>query len=144
MSVQFINSFLGGGGVAGGTLANPKNRFLFEYYGVGSGTQSVGIDVDNDGKLYKTTFTAGPKYLEKWLLAGDPAAFEVRATVLSGIAPLGQPVGTWLSCDFDRAWYIQRSTVGISRSEILIEWRDAVTLTILEEATIDMTLEYGT
>lgn len=141
MSVAFINSFLGGA-VASGTLASPRNRFLFEY--IASGRQDVGIEVNQDGRLYKTTFTDPPQYLEKWKTAGLADAFDVRATLISGSAPLGSAVGSWLNVNAHRAWYVSRSVVGITTSKILLEWRDASTLVVGASCEVEMSVENGT
>ena len=76
--------------------------------------------------------------LETWLLVGTAAEFDVRATLASGTSPSGSALATWLNCATDRTWSqfngaVDGSTVS---GVILVEIRDASSLTVLDNATV--------
>lgn len=84
-----------------------------------------------DGRVY-VNGVAG----DTWLVAGEVANFEVRATFLSGAAMSGT-FNAWQSLSSLRQWSLSRSTQGTSVSQIRIELRVAGGSTVISTALID-------
>src|SRR5262249_30066930 len=75
--------------------------------------------------------------LFRWLLAGSPGDYEIRATLVDGATPTsGAALGSWLSLSTDRTWVLARTTVGAVNCRLLIEIRDAATDVFLASGII--------
>lgn len=75
----------------------------------------------------------------EWLRLGSASAFDARATVLSGTLSSGT-AGSWLNLGTTRDWHRNRTSdaVGTTSCQILVEIRDAASLTVLASATITL------
>jgi hypothetical protein len=106
-----------------------------------SGTVSVGYRLHNNGS--EQSFIAGGVYttFNTWLLVGAAADYDCRLTVNSGSAPAGDTVGVWLGLASSRAWTLTRSTNGTTINSCTIEIRDAVSLDVLDSASVTMEVE---
>ena len=105
------------------------------------GDAGAGIRILADGRAQtdiNATYTDIP---DEWLTLGDPAAFEVRATLQGGDTPSGT-LGTWLSLEtFNRAWFVNTSQSPAANNKgctLLIEIREAMTGVVRASATITL------
>ncbi len=74
-----------------------------------------------------------------WLLSGVNSDYDVRATLQSGTAPTGSGTGSWLTLGLSRSWTESATAGNLLTCTLLIEIRDAVTLTVLDSATVNIT-----
>lgn len=83
--------------------------------------------------------------LQEWLADGYSAAsYQVRATVLSGTAPSGASLATWLSLSSSRSWSLTESDgkPGVTSCTLKIEVRDAAAPnTVRDSATFTITAD---
>lgn len=78
--------------------------------------------------------------LETWLDSGVNSSFEVRATQTSGDAITGT-FGTWMVLSISRSWSIHADAgQGGFLGTMLIEIRNASTLTVLDSASINLSV----
>jgi hypothetical protein len=66
--------------------------------------------------------------LQTWLDAGySPADYQIRATLVSGNAPTGSSLGTWLSLSTNRTWSLTdpAGSSGSKTCKVKLEIRDA-------------------
>lgn len=102
--------------------------------GFGAGAVTASFNMNASGVCADQDSTL----LETWLLLGSASDYEVRATLLSGTLTSGT-VGAWLSLGSSRSW----SRVSNATVTIVIEIRDAVTLSVLATGTITITADSG-
>lgn len=126
----------GGGGDGGdGGAVSIDSRTVLKA-GNGSATVSATYSLDSDGNAYDHSGAL----LELWLDSGAAGDFDVRATLQSGTLTSGT-TGSWLSLALSRTWGASASP-GQSRSAtVLIEIRDANSLTVIDSATITISAE---
>ncbi len=80
--------------------------------------------------------------LETWLLSGAASDYEVRVTLSSGTLSSGT-TGTWQNLGTSRSWTVVAGNYypEFAEAEIVVEIRNATTLTILDTATINLQAE---
>lgn len=80
--------------------------------------------------------------LETWLLSGAASDCEVRVTLSSGTLSSGT-TDTWQNLGTSRSWTVVAGNFypEFVEAEIVVEIRDAMTLTILDTATITLQAE---
>jgi hypothetical protein len=76
-----------------------------------------------------------------WLLSGINSAVQVMFTLNSGVAPTTGTLNTWLGCQFDHTVQLVRTSFGLSTSVIQVQFRDAVSLSILSTCLITLQAE---
>lgn len=87
-----------------------------------------------------TSGGSGPVGGGEWRVSGASADYQVRATLQSGSITSGT-TGSWLSLSTGREWSISQTSFGTGSATLLIEIRDAVTLAVLDSATVTLTAE---
>lgn len=118
----------------GGGSADILNRTVASI-SVSGATVVPAYRLDANGNVYNHNNTL----LEGWLVSGTAAGHEARATLVSGDALFSGVVGTWQALGTSRSWS-QRATVGQTKtSQLLIEIRNASTLVVQDDATINLT-----
>jgi hypothetical protein len=88
----------------------------------------------NDGTVQKVGAT-----LETWLVSGTVADFEAMVTVQSGALASGT-TGSWLALSSTRTWTVSASPGNTSTCTFLVQIRDAATQTVLDSATITISV----
>ena len=95
--------------------------------------------LDFSGIAHISTSTTDANIPGEWLVAGNPATAEARATLIAGFVPnAGVGIDVWVPLTAWRTWGNFRSTVGTTDSLILIEIRNSITQAILARAYIDL------
>jgi hypothetical protein len=105
--------------------------------------QTAELQFRNDGTVYMNdpAYGAVQLDLDTWLLGRTARStavtglFEIRATLLSGVAPTGSALGSWLLLSTTRSWTGDASTPGSAyAAQILVEIRLAATLVVQSSA----------
>lgn len=97
---------------------------------------SAGYLLQSNGEAFtQTTLSGGIRIPGEWLVAGSASQFEVRATVNFGTVT-GTATGSWLSLGTTRNWV--RNNNG--DAQIFVQIRSASTLTVLDSATVDLSV----
>lgn len=78
---------------------------------VASGTASCSIGPNADG-FFKRVQHGVTDNAFQWLLAGSASGVDVFFELLSGTAPGGSAIGTWLNCATNPVWTYTQSTIG--------------------------------
>lgn len=76
-------------------------------YSLASSTQVSGYRINANGTTEQVTGIIGKlvySQVETWLKRGSASQFAVRATLVSGSAPSGAPVGQWIACTASPEW----------------------------------------
>lgn len=105
-----------------------------------TGTATAAYEVHADGTVYTTTGTNTLGLLENWLSFGTASNYEVKATLLGGATPTGT-LGSWLALSSNRAWTLSQSLVGDTTCTLLIEIRNALSLAVVDTATVTIYAE---
>lgn len=105
-------------------------------YSLQSGGDAVGTESLGDGLGGVTTYNLSPE----WLLTGVNSDYESRATIITGTLS-GGTTGVWQVLSTTRTWSKSRTTIGYDECTFTLEIRDAVTLTVLDTATIVLEVE---
>lgn len=112
----------------GHTASSPANAFC-------------AFELQSDGDIQRY-FGASNGDVGDWITpisaAGGGAAYECRATLLSGTSPSGT-LNTWLSLTSDRSWSLSRSTIGTTTCTLTIEIRRASDGTVLTSQSVTIT-----
>ncbi len=102
---------------------------------------SVNYNVLNTGVESWSSTSSGSGTLGNWVtptsLAG--AAYEVRATVVSGTTPTGSATGSWLSLGTSQSWALGTALVTTVTCQLTIEIRNATSLAVLASGTVNLT-----
>lgn len=104
------------------------------------GTATAAYEARSDGTVYRTNGNNTLVFLENWLAFGVTSNYEIKATVLSGDAPTGT-LGSWLALSSNRAWTLSQSAVGDTTCTLLIEIRNALSLAVVDTATVTIYAE---
>ena len=123
-----------GGGAGGGNVASLIDGSVTSY---GSLPRTATVRVAADGVVY----TGDNGFFTNnniWMVTGVPASFEVRCTVTTGA--VSGTTSTWLSLSTTRDWSITDTTNDYNGefAIILLEIRDAASLSVLTSATWTM------
>lgn len=105
----------------------------------------VAFRVDADGDVYTAVgLSAAFSSIGTWLGTGVVGDYQCALFKDSGDdTTSGSALATWLACSSDRTWTMTETVVagaGLTGS-FTIKWRDATTLEVLGEATVDMTVD---
>lgn len=93
--------------------------------------------IDNDGFVKTSDVDGGAlSNFEQWC-TGDPADYEIRATLTLGTINFGT-FDTWLAGSSDNLWRNRTGAEGFISGTMLIEIRDVATQTIQDSATITL------
>lgn len=125
------NTGSGGGGGSGGSVSIDDHTVT--KLGTAGTVLSASYKLDSDGNAYNQAATL----LEAWLDSGSAGDFECRATVTGDFTPSGT-LDSWLALSTDRQWVF--SSTDSATTSILIEIRDATSHTVLDSATITLTI----
>jgi hypothetical protein len=125
---KLVGGVGGGGGSAVAALSDGS------VITAGFGTQSAGVRLANDGKIY-TEQNGFFSLNGTWLISGTLANFEARCTVVSGV-PIG-PTATWVALTSTRDWtVIDNTDDGVAtEATITLEIRNASSLAVLATGT---------
>lgn len=143
MPVQVSNPYASHPAAGGGGVTITVTGASISDTGSNPNDGTAGLRVNRDGTIdrYRQNLS-GYSYLNDW---ADPAAadvgddYEVRLTVNSGASPThGNTTGTWLALSAARYWWLNRSTLGTSTAEWLIEIRDVATQTLQDSDTFSI------
>lgn len=104
------------------------------------GTATAAYETRSDGTVYNTNGTNTLVFLENWLAFGSTSNYEIRATLLSGATPTGT-LGSWTSLGTTSAWSLSQSISGVSTCALLIEIRNAASLSVVDTATVTLNAE---
>lgn len=112
---------------------------------IGAGTVSAAFNMNATGVASGTTIPAGGagdgSYAPEWLTGGGSSAYEVRWTTTAGALSSGT-AGVWLNLDTSQTWTrTQGPAIGSLSCTGTVEIRDAMTLVVLDTATIDLVAE---
>jgi hypothetical protein len=130
-SVRALANFVGtsGGGGGGGARVNISNQTII-------GTATAAYKVNSSGTVSDHTNTN----LETWKLSGVAGDYDIMVTV-SGNALSGSATGTWLNLATGRSWSYSVGVGGLLTGTLTVQIRDAVTLTVLDTATVNLTAD---
>lgn len=101
--------------------------------------------INSDGTVHYPSSVNGTDTVgETWLQSGVNSDYQVRATVTAGAVNSGT-TGSWLALSTTRTWSVTPSSYGgaDATATLTIEIRDAVTLAVLETATITLSSSWG-
>jgi hypothetical protein len=104
---------------------------------------TIELVLKNDGIAYYDEGDGDVAISGQWMNPPDAALagnYEARATLVSGSAPTGSALSTWLVLSSNRTWTKTRTTNGTSSTVLTVEIRDAVSLVVLTTATIRLTV----
>jgi len=80
--------------------------------------------------------------VDNWIAAGfAPGAYECQLIHNSGTAPTGSALSTWLALSSNRAWFVNRTTVGTNVSNCTIQIRLAGVVKASATISFDATVE---
>jgi hypothetical protein len=98
-----------------------------ESFGVAPANATSGYTLESDGDIIRG-INASNVDIGDWIVpkASAPGTYEVRATLSSGLTPVGT-LNTWQALTSNRFWSLVRSTLGTSTSVLLIEIRQGST-----------------
>lgn len=122
----------GGGGGGGGSVSISDLTVL----GTGTSSATAYYQLSNDGNIYYSNEIG----THSWLVSGSAGDFEVRATVTSGSLTSGT-TGSWLSLGSAVTWSLVQTGVGGTSAVLLIQIRDASSLSVLDSANITLDAE---
>lgn len=101
---------------------------------------SVSYNVLNNGTETWSSSSSGNGSIGNWItptsLAG--AAYDVRATVVSGTTPTGSATGSWLSLGTSQSWTLGTASVTTVTCQLTIEIRNATSLAVLASGTVNL------
>lgn len=110
-----------------------------------------GYRLENDGDVFERDTPGGDSLIEGWISPSTSAGndYEARATIVSSTSSMNGTFGTWLPLGTTREWSIQAEATssGIdltNTAQITIEIRNAITTSILDTATIDLSATVST
>lgn len=100
----------------------------------------AGYRLHSDGTIDGTAGTTLNWALDRglWLLSGINSNYEARATLNTGALDAGSSVtGSWLVLSTTRSWWCQITAgLNVQQANLTVEIRDAVSLAVLDTATI--------
>lgn len=96
-------------------------------------TVTASYALNSDGTVRNQNSTL----LETWLQSGAASDFEARATSQSGFVPTGT-MGTWQGLGTTRTWSLSAAAGSDKSGTFLIEIRDVLTQTVLDQASITL------
>lgn len=73
---------------------------------LGAPGASASIEYNENGETNASAIPSGSGSFDDWLIAGSSGDFEIRATVDSGVTPIGSPINVWLSLSSSRSWRV--------------------------------------
>lgn len=99
-------------------------------------TATASYALSNSGQVFRN----GVAQPNPWLLLGGAGDYDVRATQIDGTPLTTGAFGTWDNLGSTRSWSLTTSGAGNSNTaSMLVEIRDAVSLAVLDTATISFT-----
>lgn len=104
------------------------------------GTATAAYEARSDGTVYRTNGNNTLVFLENWLAFGSTSNYEIKATLISGTAPTGT-LGSWSSLGTTRTWALSQGIVGDTTCTLSIEIRNAVSLSVVDTATVTLFAE---
>lgn len=104
---------------------------------------SAEYQLTNAGVVNSITVSGGTTQLDTWITPVGAAGsnYEVRATDNGPDGVSSGTTGSWLSLGTTRSWTRTRTVVGSSSTNLTIEIRHAVSLVVLDTASIDLTAD---
>lgn len=102
-------------------------------------TATAGYRLMNTGAAQKRVTGSYAAISNEWMVTGAVADYECRATLNSGDTPTGT-LATWLALSTTRTWELSTSS-GLLTCNLTIEIRDAATTTVLDSASVTLTVE---
>jgi hypothetical protein len=103
---------------------------------VGGAMSFASYSIRSDGKVVDQNGAV----LETWLPSGQSAAsYQVKAALISGTAPIGDTLGTWLSCSVSRDWSESATLGHLKECVIRVSIRDAASPNTVR-TTADITI----
>lgn len=129
--------------------AGPRVSIVDDSFGkvsISPANAFAGYRLHTDGTIDGTSGTTLNWGLDRgrWLISGSNSDYEVRATLNTGALDGGSSVtGSWLVLSTIRSWWCQvtSDSEALSAANLTIEIRDAITLVVLDTATIAISAE---
>lgn len=112
------------------TSLSPRRTTLFP------SSASATVSILNDG-TWSTTTVGGGTNTGTWLTAGAVADVDVYLSGTGDALDSGT-LNTWLNCATTRSWTLTEADVGTLAWNGTMQWRDAVTLAVLDTASVDI------
>jgi hypothetical protein len=109
-------------------------------------TASVFIRLNSDGTISKDDGNLANYTDTEWVSptsTGIGSSYEVRATMTSGVTPVGT-FNSWIALSTNRTWSLSRSSLGTTNSAFTLEIRDTATDTVQDSAAITFAVEVDT
>lgn len=105
-----------------------------------AGTATATYEIRSDGTVYTTNGANTLVFLENWLAFGSTSNYEIKATALSGTPTTGT-LDSWVSLGTTRTWTLSQSIPGDATCILSIEIRNAVSLSVVDTATVTLYAE---
>jgi len=100
------------------------------------------FELTSGGDIRQTIVTNTVTDVGDWLVPKfGMSGFDCMLTVNSGTAPSGAATATWLNLGTTRTWTLTQAVVGSRSNNCTLQIRNAVSLIVLDSATVTMEAE---
>ncbi len=107
-----------------------------------SGGATAQFELTSAGDVRMTNGNNSVVDVGDWLAPKtNMAGFDCMLTLNSGTSPTGSALATWLNLGTTRNWQITRGGSGVNTNNCTVQIRNAVSLTVLDTATVLMTAD---